>query len=242
MRSVLIGTAVLALSAFAVPADASTTKVAYGWAWRVGGTELRITPMTAAYRRPHYTFHPIRGAKELRLDYSKAAYRRVTVACDLKETEGRVAVDRKGLGTTACKPRDLSFTLDQSPTSVRVEYRGSKAVKVSELFANTPRTRSVRGTIKRIDDSTLLFTGQGTKIKLGYTWVTTFHRTTKGCGDGWLSGRPVNADRNGLGKKTCRNVHLTAALKNVRHPVLVKLDYTPDVNQVHDVWEVFGDA
>ncbi|MFG1684974.1 hypothetical protein ACGFNP_32755 [Nonomuraea sp. NPDC049269] len=241
----------LSLSAFAVPAEAAeatgttgttATKAVYGWAWSTGGTGIRITPMAATYRKPLHTFKAIPGARELRLDYAKAAFRRVTVACDLKETEGRVALDRKGLGSTVCGPGDLTADLAFGPSAVRVEYRGTTAVKINEVLANRPDPRTARGTVKRIDDTTVLFTGAGRTLKFGYTNLMTFGRTTRRCGDGWLAGKPVNADRHGLGKKPCQSRDFTKALKSVGHPVLVQVDYAPQVNELSGVREVFGDA
>ncbi|MEU4233425.1 hypothetical protein AB0F17_54850 [Nonomuraea sp. NPDC026600] len=235
----------LCLGAVAVPAgaaEATATKAVYGWAWSTGVTGIRITPMAATYRKPLHTFKAVPGAKELRLDYAKAAFRRVTVACDLKETEGKVALDRAGLGTTVCEPRDLTADLASGPSAVRVEYRGTKAVKISEVLAHGPEPRTTRGTVKRIDDTTVLFTGAGRTLKLGYTNLMTFGRTTRRCGDGWLAGKPVNADKHGLGKKPCQASDFAQALKSVGHPVLVQVDYVPQVNELSGVREVFGDA
>ncbi|GAA2211241.1 hypothetical protein GCM10009850_067000 [Nonomuraea monospora] len=216
----------------------------YGFAWADGKGHLRIVPKTAARdSRVTYTLKSLPKAKELHLDYTRAAYGRVTVACDLKETEGRVAVDAKGLGRTKCKPAHLADQLGRGPVAVRVEHAGGKATRVNEILVGdwgTPRT--ARGTIKRVNDTTVLFATGGKTIKLGYTYTTAFHRTTARCGDGWLTGRPVNADKNGLGKKQCAWTDLTKALKGVKYPVLVKVDYTPGVNSLNEVWEVFGDA
>ncbi|MCA2225793.1 hypothetical protein [Nonomuraea aurantiaca] len=244
MRLLVCATALsaTALCAFAVPANAADTKIVYGYAWATGTTEIRVTPMAATYRKPLHTFKAVPGAKELRLDYAKAAFRRVTVACDLKETEGRVAIDRKGLGTTVCKPDALTDKLASGPAPVRVEYRGTEAVKINEVLAKWTEPRTARGTVKRVDDTTVLFTRAGRTVKLGYTNLMSFARTTRRCGDGWLAGRPVNADGHGLGKKACGSRDFTKALKSVGHPVLVQVDYVPDVNELSGVREVFGDA
>ncbi|TDD02199.1 hypothetical protein E1292_23955 [Nonomuraea deserti] len=250
MRPLACATAAaLALSGIAAPAEAAeaTTKTVYGYAWSDGQGRLRITPKSASFVKQKgflgYRLKAAPRAKELRLDYSRAAYGRITVACDLKETEGRVAVDRKGLGRTRCSPRDLSAELGRGPVPVRVEHRGGKATRVNEfVVADRPDQRSARGTIKRIDDTTVVFASGGKKIKLGYTYATSFYRTTAHCGSGWLTGRPVNADANGLGKKPCTPAHLTKALRTVRHPVLVKIEYTPGADSLDQVWEVFGDA
>ncbi|MEV5495458.1 hypothetical protein AB0M50_08640 [Nonomuraea fuscirosea] len=237
--------AALTLSVLAVPAEAASS--AYGWAWSNGKGHLRIVPKSATrVTRQGNVLHRLKavsGAKELRLDYTGAAYGRVTVKCDLKETEGHVALDSKGLGRTRCGAGQLATELGRGPVPVRVEHRGGKAVKVNEiLLAEWPGQRSARGTIKRVDDTTVLFATGGKTLKLGYSYVTGFSRTTAGCGDGWLSGRPVNADRNGLGKKPCTWTDLTKALKTVRHPVLVKIEYTPGADSLDQVWEIFGDA
>ncbi|MFB4270273.1 hypothetical protein [Nonomuraea sp. GTA35] len=224
------------------PAEAATA--VYGFAWADGKGHLRLVPKSATRAsKRSYTFKTLHRALELRLDYTKAAYGRVTVACDLVETEGRIAVDGRGLGRTKCGPGDLTETLARGPVPVRVEYRGGKATRVNEiLIADWGSPRTARGTVKRVNDTAVLFTAGGRTIKLGYTYTTAFHRTTARCGDGWLTGRPVNADRNGLGKKPCTWTDLTKALKGTRHPVLVKVDYTPGVDALNEVWEVFGDA
>ncbi|MEV0614973.1 hypothetical protein AB0I81_16730 [Nonomuraea sp. NPDC050404] len=238
-------TAALVLGTLTVPAQAAATS-AYGFAWDDGKGHLRVLPKSAT--RPTRTTHALKtraGAKELRLDYTKAAYRRVTVACDLVETEGRVAVDGKGLGRTECATADLTATLGRGPVPVRVEYRGGKATRVSEILVpDRPAPRTAWGTIKRISDTAVEFAprGGGKKIKLGYTYATGFYRTTATCGDGWLAGKPVNAGKDGLGKKQCEWTDLTKALKSARHPVLAQIGYSPNVDSLHEVWEFFGDA
>jgi hypothetical protein len=167
----------------------------------------------------------------------------VTVACDLKETEGRVAVDAKGLGRTVCKPGHLASELGRGVKPLRIEYSGAKAVKVNEILVNNwPNSRTAKGTIKRVNDTTVLFETGGKKIKLGYSYVTYFYRVTKRCGDGWLAGHPVNAAKNGLGKKGCSAEDLTKALKATKHPVLAQLRYSAEVGGIDEVWEVYGDA
>ncbi|GAB2946722.1 hypothetical protein ACFMQL_09295 [Nonomuraea fastidiosa] len=235
--------AALVMGAFAVPAEAATS--AYGYAWADGEGRLRLIPQKAS-RVKGTKFHRLAstaGAKELRLGYAKAAYGRVTTACDLKETEGRVALDGNGLGRTRCTPSDLTATLAQGPVPVRVEYRGGTATRINEILLDEwPEPRTATGTIKRVNDTTVLFASGGKTVKLGYTYATSFLRTTARCGDGWLAGRPVNAGRNGLGKKPCGWTDLTKALKTVKYPVLAKIDYTPGAGALNQVWEVFGDA
>ncbi|MBF8188821.1 hypothetical protein ITP53_24410 [Nonomuraea sp. K274] len=237
--------AVLTLSGLAVPAAAVTH--VYGYAWSDGDGRLRVVPRSATrVTRQGHVFHRLKtvsGAKELRLDYTGASYGRVTVACDLKETEGHVALDAGGLGRTACEPAHLETELLAGPVPLRIEYRGGKATRVNEILVHDwPDPRPARGTISRINDTTVVFTAGDKKIKLGYTYTTAFHRTTARCGDGWLAGEPVNAAKSGLGRKPCAWTDLTKALKAARHPVLVKVDYTPGVGSLDQVWEVFGDA
>ncbi|NRQ38164.1 hypothetical protein HII36_41000 [Nonomuraea sp. NN258] len=248
MRSLVFASAAaLALCGFAAPAQATTSQVSYGYAWADGSGSLRVVPMTAKLtKRDGYLFYKLKrvpGARELKLDYRGAAYTRVTLACDLKETEGRIAVDRKGLGKTACKPKDLAATLARGPQAVRVEHSGGKALRVSEFFpAGESKAVTARGTLKWVNGNTLLFTANGRTTKLGYTWLTAFSRVTAKCGAGWLTGRPVNADRNGLGKKECTGHDLTKVMKKLKYPVLVKVDYLPDSRYVNQVWEIYGDA
>ncbi|MFD0470146.1 hypothetical protein ACFQ0B_18810 [Nonomuraea thailandensis] len=125
------------------PAEAATA--VYGFAWADGKGHLRIVPKSAARdSRVTYTLKSLPKAKELRLDHTRAAYGRVTVACDLKETEGRVAVDAKGLGRTACKPGHLAEQLGRGPVSVRVEYTGGRATRVNEILVGDWGTRARR--------------------------------------------------------------------------------------------------
>ncbi|SEK38917.1 hypothetical protein [Nonomuraea pusilla] len=251
MRTLICAAAALALSCVTVPAQAASgpaaTRVAYGYAWADGAGALRITPREPKLVRERrgpafYRLSAVPGAKELRLGYRSASYRRVTVACGLKETEGRVAVDGKGLGRTSCGPGDLTAALEQGGVPLRVEYRGGEAVRINEFLAEPGASRVARGLLKRLDDATVLFTAGGTTVKLGYTYATGFHRATARCGDAWLAGEPVNADRQGLGTRPCQARHLTKALRTVGHPVAVKIDYVPDSGALNEVWEVFGDA
>ncbi|NUR83156.1 MAG: hypothetical protein HOY71_03605 [Nonomuraea sp.] len=240
MRLFLACAAALTLCATAQPASA--TSVAWGYAWSDGATGLRFTPRLATYHKPVHTLKTIKGAKELRLDYSAAAYRRITVACDLKETEGSVAIDAQGLGKTRCKPSDLTASLQRGYVPVRVEYSGTKATKVTEFVPGVVPAIVADGTIKRIDDRTIAFTRKGKTIRLRYSFDASFLRVTAGCGDGWLTGKPVNADRNGLGRKGCSAADLTKVLRGVRYPVLARLDYEPMSGAVREVTEWFRDA
>src|SRR5690606_35362972 len=130
-----------------------------------------------------YRLSPIEGAKELRIDYSKADFRLVTSACDLKETEGIVKLDEKGLGRTPCKDSDLAFVLDLGPAPVRISV-GPK-VLVQEFLAPTSE-KEAYGTIKRVNDSTIALRMGRKTVKLGYTHLS-FNRVTKRCGDRWLA-------------------------------------------------------
>src|SRR5262245_53340743 len=128
MRPLIFATtaAALALSGvFAVPAQAATAT--YGWAWSDGQGHLRIVPKSATRVRVRgnvlHRLKDVSGAKELRLDYTRTAYSRVTLACDLKETEGRVALDSRGLGRTRCSSRDLATELGRGALPVRVEHQ-----------------------------------------------------------------------------------------------------------------------
>ncbi|NUW43523.1 hypothetical protein [Nonomuraea rhodomycinica] len=234
------------LCAPAAPAAAATTtgrtEAVYGYAWADGAGTLRLTPRAAKYRRPLHRFTALAGARPLRLAYTGAAYRRVTVACDLKETEGRVAIDGKGRGTTRCTPDDLADSLRRGPVPVRVEHRDGRAVTVSEVLAQPSPSRVERGTLRWAGDSAVLFTRAGRTVWLGHTGAVSFSRVTRGCGDKWLAGAPVNAGRNGLGRKSCTAADLVRALKGARHPVAVQIDYVPVTEEVQQVWEVYGDA
>ncbi|MEU7899013.1 hypothetical protein AB0B45_39920 [Nonomuraea sp. NPDC049152] len=240
----LTATAVLCagLCATGAASAAAAGSVAYGFAWSDGDGALRVTPARATLVKEHgilrYKLKAVPGAKEARLEYGKAAYRRVTVACDLVETEGHVALDGKGLGRTECKPSDLAFTLRRGPAPVKVEYTGKQAVRVSEFLTEWGDSKTATGTIERVNDTTVSFKG----IKLGYTHALAFNRVTASCSSGWLSGRPVNADHDGLGKKHCDAAQFTKTLKAQKHPVLVKADYNPLSGELQEVWEVFGDA
>ncbi|MEU5868974.1 hypothetical protein ABZ815_47955 [Nonomuraea sp. NPDC047529] len=248
MRLLIHATAVgLVLGGLALPAHAATAtataKSVYGYAWADGKGALRIVPMKPAKVRRGgnvlYKLTPVTGAKELRLDYTRAAYSRVTTACDLKETEGRVALDRDGLGRTACKPAQLTTGFLEGAVPLRVEYEGGKAVKAQEFLLDAwPEPVTARGSITRIDDATLLFSTGGKQIKLGYTYLTSFYRATARCGDRWVSGRASGVDKRGLGKLPCESTDLAKALKGAGRAVQAQVSYTPDANSAVEVWEV----
>lgn len=237
----VLAAAALVLGALAAPAPA--TQTLYGVAWADGAGHLRVTPMTATRVKPpgqpiRYVLKHRPRAKELRLDYGEAAFRRVLVACDLKEAEGRYAMDKRGLGTTRCAPRDLTSALAQGPETVRIEYRGGNAVRVREFLNLDYRTRTERGQLKRVNDTTLLFNGR----KLGYNGHLVFRRVTAGCRDGWLAGEPVNAGQNGLGRKRCLSTDLNRALKGQEYTWLAQVRYHDIRGTALVVWEIYGDA
>ncbi|WP_157249391.1 hypothetical protein [Nonomuraea typhae] len=233
MRSLLIAS--LAVAALATPAQAATSQTVYGYAWADGTNTLRITPITATRDGKRYRLATKTGAKELRLGYGGAAFRRLTVACGLKETEGRTAQDAAGLGTTRCTPKDLAFTLQLGPNPVKITYSGGKAIKVSEFQPAQWYTKSAKGLIKRVDADTVSLGAR----HLTYTWRLTFNRVTAKCADGWLTGEPVNADQGGLGTKGCTNKDFGKVFKGAK---LATVHYNPFSNELLSVWEVFGDA
>lgn len=241
MRSLIIA-ALIAGGAVATPAQATTTTTVYGYAWADGKGALRVTPVSATLvKKNGVLFHRLKaipGAEELKLGYDTADFRRLTAGCELKETEGRLALDAKGLGKTRCGPKDLAFTLQLAPNPVRIVYQGSKAVKVNEFLPAKHYTKTAKGTIERIDDDTIAFRS----LELSYTWRLSFSRVTAKCSAGWLAGKPVNADDDGLGTKNCGHRDFTRVLKPVAHPVLAEVEYNPFSNELLGVWEVFGDA
>ncbi|GAA2283644.1 hypothetical protein GCM10010149_30960 [Nonomuraea roseoviolacea subsp. roseoviolacea] len=250
MRLLAHATALALCALLCAPATAASattraqvsTAVVYGYAWADGAGALRLTPRAATYRRPLHRFTALAGARPLRLSYTGAAYRRVTVACDLKETEGEVAIDGKGRGTTRCTTDDLADSLKRGPVPVRVEHRDGRAVTVTEVLAQPSPSRVERGTLRWAGDSAVLFTRAGRTVRLGHTGAVSFSRVTRGCGDKWLAGSPVNAGRDGLGRKPCTAADLARALKGAGHAVAVQVDYVPVTEEVQQVWEVYGDA
>ncbi len=231
-----------ALFLVAAPAQATGRQTAYGYAWADGAGRLRITPVSASLTErdgiPFHSLEAIPGARELKLAYGGADFRRLTAECDLKETEGRLAVDRKGLGKTRCTPKDLARRLAFGPAPVRVVHDGTKAVQVREFLPAKYYTRTLRGTIRRVDGDTIAVKG----VELTHTWRLTFNRVTATCGAGWLTGKPVNADDDGLGTKGCTSEDFARVLRQVEHPVLAVVTYNPFSRELLSVWEVFGDA
>ncbi|GAA3442893.1 hypothetical protein [Planomonospora venezuelensis] len=240
-------TAALALCAAgpaAAPAAASSgPSVLYGFAWADGTGALRITPAKATPVKRHgvlrYTLKPLPGAGERRIDYSGAEFRRITAECDLKETEGVVKLDKKGLGRTRCQAADLTAALGHGPVPVRISILGEEK-RIHEFLANPTASKKAYGTVKRVNGTTVVFTKGKTSVKLGYTLLD-FRRVTGKCGDSWLADH-VNAARNGLGTKACGTSSFTRALKGAEYPVLARVEYDPVRGQLLQVWEVFGDA
>ncbi|ETK35347.1 hypothetical protein [Microbispora sp. ATCC PTA-5024] len=217
---------------------AATAKVLYGFAWADGPHTLRITPLAPHLVKsghvPTYTFSPIPGAKERRVDYSGADFRRVTSACDLKETEGVVKVDGKGLGRTRCTASELAFVLQLGPAPVRISL-GSK-VLVQEVLAPATKTKTATGTIKRVNDHAVTFSQGGKTVKLGYTSLS-FNRVTKRCDDRWLANR-AHVSHSGLGTKACDETSFTKALKSAAKPVRAKVYYDSLRGSLMEAWEV----
>lgn len=241
LRPLVAALAVCAAGLTATP-TAATSEVLYGFAWADGTNTVRITPAKATLLKEHgtlrYKLTPIFGAKERRLNYSGADFRRVTTGCTLKEAEGVARLDGKGLGKTRCQAKDLAFVLKFGPVPIRVSLGATK--RIHEFLPAASQPKTAYGTIKRHNDTTIVFTSHGRSVKLGYTQVA-FSRTTRKCSDAWLANH-VNAGRDGLGTRACTTADFTKVLKGARYPVLAKVDYNPSSGQAFQVWEVFGDA
>ncbi|TKK90427.1 hypothetical protein FDA94_05345 [Herbidospora galbida] len=238
----------------AAPAQASSPKVAYGWAWPDGKGKLRIVPRAATLYTAHYglktyRLKPVAGAKEIRLDYSSASFYRITTTCEARDTAGKFAISAMGLGKTKCGPGDLAFVFDLGPTLVRVAYNGTKAVKIHQFWAGvaTERPKAAFGTLRYLEDGTpgpsisgiVTFTPEGGRpMRLRYDGLAGFNRITAECGSDWLSDAPGSADDEGLGAHACDARHLTAVLKRLKHPVFVKVKYAPLAGAMGEVWEV----
>jgi hypothetical protein len=242
LRPIALGLAALmgaaSIASPAVAANASTTKVVYGFAWADGSHTLRITPLKPKLVKANgvltYKLSSIAGAKEQRIKYSGADFRRVAGACDLKETEGIVKLDGKGLGRTRCKDSDLAFALSLGPAPVRISL-GSRVV-VQEFLAPATKPKTASGTIKRVNDNTITFSQGGKTIKLGYTFLG-FNRVTKRCGDRWLANR-AHTSHAGLGTEACDQASFTKALKTAKKPVRAKVYYDSLRGNLMEAWEV----
>nr|BFE84480.1 hypothetical protein GCM10020093_070810 [Planobispora longispora] len=202
----------------AAPAGSAPSEALYGFAWADGPSTLRITPAKATPVKQHgivrYKLTPIPGAKERRIGYAGADFRRITAACDLKETEGVVKLDKKGLGKTRCGEDDLSFVLSLGPAPVRIST--GAVPRVHEFIALPTRAKTAFGTVKRVNDTTVVFAKGRSRTTLHYTLLD-FRRATKRCGDSWLANH-VNADRDGLGTKACGTRSFTKAVKGPGTP------------------------
>ncbi|GII95724.1 hypothetical protein [Sinosporangium siamense] len=237
--------ATLTLCATVLPvssASAATSDVVYGYAWSDGPSTLRVAPAKAKIKRvkgvaPQHELTPIARALERQIDYTDVDFRRVTAKCDLKETEGVAKVDRDGLGTTPCKAADLAFALELGPVPVRFTppaTAGGRPV-IHELLTPPRDQKSAYGTLKRHNNTTVIFQRGKSSAKLGYT-IVTFNRTTKGCADAWAAGTR-NAGPGGLGTKLCDTRALTKTLKRSTAPVCAKVDYDPVSGQLFQIWE-----
>ncbi|WP_432927367.1 hypothetical protein ACQPZZ_38760 [Microbispora sp. CA-135349] len=259
----LASTAILGLIATgltAVPAQASSSpKVAYGWAWPDGKGRLRIVPRAAKPVTMHYgirsfALKPMAGAEEIRLDYTSASFYRTTVTCEAKDNAGKYAVSAKGLGKTACAPRDLAFVFTLGPTLVRIVYNGTRATTIHQFWAGvaTERGKVAFGTLRYLGDGTpdpsisgiVTFTPEGGQpMKLGYDWMVGFVRVTEACNADWLTRTdPRMPDEEGVGSIACSPRQMTAVLKRLKHPVLAKIHYSPLAGSMDQLWEVSPEA
>jgi hypothetical protein len=240
LTATVLTTTALTTTLTTVPAQARVaTQSVFGYAWADGKGALRVTPVSARLVRsqgvPRHELKALPGAKELRLTYGGADFRRLTTGCGLKETEGQVALDSAGLGTTRCKPADLAFTLGLGPNPVRIDHQGGRAVRVSEFMPAKWYTRTERGVLQRVGPDTVRLGS----TRLGYTWGLTFNRVTAKCTDGWLTGEPVNADEGGLGTKACSARDFTKVFTGSK---LAEVHYNPYSGELFSVWEIYGDA
>ncbi|GIH69555.1 hypothetical protein [Sphaerimonospora thailandensis] len=258
----LASTAILILIATgptAAPAQASSPRIAYGWAWPDGAGKLRIVPRAAKLVTMHYgiksyRLKPLAGAKEIRLDYSSASFYRTSVTCDARDNGGKYAVSAKGLGKTACAPGDLAFIFTLGPTLVRIAYDGTKATTIHQFWPGvaTERLKTAFGALRYLGDGTpgpsisgiVSFTPEGGQpMKLGYDEMAGFTRITEVCSADWLTGGdPRNADGEGVGSIACNARQMTAVLKRLKHPVLVKVSYSPLAGGISRLWEVSREA
>ncbi|WP_432929565.1 hypothetical protein ACQPZZ_05555 [Microbispora sp. CA-135349] len=255
----IAGLVLISTGLTAVPAQASSPKVAYGWAWPDGKGKLRFVPraakpITAYNGLKTYRLNPLAGAKEIRLDYSSASFYRTTVTCGAKDNGGKYAISAKGLGKTACASADLAFVFTLGPTLVRIVYAGTKATTIHQLWPGiaTERPKAAFGTLRYLGDRTpdssisgvVIFTPEGGRpMKLGYDWMAGFNRVTEACNADWLTrSDPRIADEEGVGSIACNARQMTAVLKRLKHPVLAKVDYSPLRGSMNQLWEVRREA
>lgn len=239
--TVLAASTLMATPAAATAKTPAKTQTIYGYAWADGSNHLRITPAKARLVTQHgvrrYQLTTVAGAKERRIFTDGVRFRRITTACDLKETEGRIRQDKKGLGTTDCDALDLKFVLSLGPAPVKITITPSLTT-VAEFLAVPTNPVTAYGTMKRVDDRTVLFKRPGkAAVKLRYTHLG-FNRVTKSCSDGWTANVPN--EEAGIGTKPCS---ATAFRNAIRHagPVTVKAYYQPVSGHLWEVWEALGD-
>ncbi|MFF4773893.1 hypothetical protein ACFY05_13640 [Microtetraspora fusca] len=234
--------------------QAASTRTVYGFARPDGAGAMIVSPRKATRAGKLYRLQPIPSAKEARVTYgSSLDYRRVTTACDLKETEGAVAVDAKGLGTTRCTDKDLSFTLGLGlvPAVVTYDTTTGVATQVREFLypPDDPTTAFGmaslgRGAVtftpykvKRVPTMGYSFTKKaGAPVILPYNGTVVFYRTGRSCADN--SQQPTSADRNGVGTRRCTAADLTRALRALK-TIQVKVDYLKSSRELMEIREVF---
>ncbi|GLW97609.1 hypothetical protein [Microtetraspora sp. NBRC 16547] len=236
-------------------AQSAPTRTVYGFARPDGTGAMIISPRKVQLKSKRYQVRPLVSAKDVRVTFGRSLdYRRVTTACDLKETEGKVAIDAKGLGTTRCTDKDLSFTLGLGPVPVKVTYDpGTGAATQAREFLYAPQdprtafgevTPSGAGAVvftpyavKRVPKTGYSFTKRsGAPVTLVYTGLTPFFRVSATCAD--ESFQPTNADSDGVGTLQCRNTDLARVL-GARKEMQVKLDYLPASGEIAEVREVY---
>ncbi|WP_157518240.1 hypothetical protein [Herbidospora mongoliensis] len=246
--------ALIATGLTAVPAQAAAPKVAYGWAWPDGKGKLRIVPRAAKLYTAHYgiktyRLKPVAGVKEIQLDYSSASFYRISTTCDARETAGKYAISSLGLGKTKCAAGDLGFVFTLGPTLVRIAHDGTKAIKIHQFWAGVAgeRPKTAFGALRYRGDGTpgpsisgiVTFTPEGGRpMRLRYDGMVGFNRLNADCSADWLSGAPGSADKEGLGSYYCDARQMTAVLKRLKQPVLVKVTYSPLAGNIGVLWEV----
>lgn len=236
------------------------TSTVYGFARADGPGTMIISPRRATRDKNRYRVEAIRSAGDVRVTFAPSLdYRRITVACDLKETEGKIAIDAKALGATRCAANDLDFTLSLGPVPVRVTYdpASGAAVQAQEFLYPPDDPRTAFGTIapagkgavqftpyavKRVPSMGYSFTKKsGEPITLPYTGTMIFFRVGRSCGDN--SVQPTSTDRDGIGMRQCSSTDLAGALGALKE-MQVKVDYlaaSGEVMEIHEVYPCQGD-
>ncbi|WP_214413634.1 hypothetical protein [Sphaerisporangium fuscum] len=231
--------AALALGGLAVaPASAagragSESQVAYGVARPGAAGGLTVSVRSAAFgtadRFAAYWLGAVRPAKTLKLTFgSSVDYRRITTACDLKETEGHVNMDGVRLGATRCHASDLTDTLKLGALPVRVAYDPATGAvsQVRELLAFVERPKLLTSFAQvtgftasslTVQPTTVNKKTAGSPLRIDYTEGMTFYRTSATCsGNGGVLGDVSKADKNGLGTTRCTPLDMYAALKRLK--------------------------